>query len=115
MGRAQQSLELYELAYQFHQDYVQHQQPYTTTTNNDNNSENENENNEYNCSVASLKFTMIISNNIGEIHHIAGNHIMYKKCLHHLLSLIMYLVDNKVAVLDSSEMNEIFHNVSSIM
>jgi len=110
--RAQQSLQLYQLAYQLHQDYIQYQQPYTATTNN---SSSENENNEHNRSVSSLKFTMIISNNIGEIHHIVGNHILYKKCLHHLLSLIMYLVDNNVDVLDLSEMDGFYHNVSSIM
>ena len=41
----------------------------------------------------SLRFTMVIANNLGEIHRIVANHEKHQKCLEHLLSTLMFLVD----------------------
>jgi len=61
----------------------------------DNSIDNDNANaNDYNRSFGSLRFTMIVSNNLGEIHRLAGNKQKHTMCLHHLLSAIMYMVDS---------------------
>lgn len=41
----------------------------------------------------SLRFTMVIANNLGEIHRVVSNHEKHQKCLEHLLSTLMFLVD----------------------
>lgn len=99
-----QALQLYELAYQLHTDYVQQPLPSSGALSD-----------EHNRSIGSLRLTMIISNNLGQIHRVAGNSTKHKMCLHHLLSAIMYMVDCKFVVLDSTEMYGFYHNVSPIM
>ena len=42
---------------------------------------------------SSIKFTMIIANNLGQIHYAVNNTTKYYLCLQHLLSTIMFLVD----------------------
>jgi len=138
----QQALKLYELAYQLHIDYIQqseesssvsnnNQQPQelessisNNNNNNNNNNDNDNDNNsnndnnsddEYNRSIGSLRFTMIISNNLGEIHHAIGNTGKHTLCLQHLLSAIMYVVDSNLVVLNSNEMDGFYSNVAPIM
>ena len=131
----QQALKLYELAYQLHIDYIQqseesssvsnnNQQPQeleSSISNNNNNNNNDNDNNdnnsddEYNRSIGSLRFTMIISNNLGEVHHATGNTGKHTLCLQHLLSAIMYTVDSNLVVLDSNEMDGFYSNVAPIM
>ena len=75
----QQALQLYELAYQLHIDCIQqseesssvlnnNQQPQGLESSSNNNNNNVNDNNSddaYNRSIGSLRFTMIISNNLG--------------------------------------------------
>ena len=58
---------------------------------------------------------MIISNNLGEIHHATGNKGKHTLCLQHLLSAIMYVVDSNLVVLDSNEMDGFYSNVAPIM
>jgi hypothetical protein len=132
----QQALKLYELAYQLHIDYIQqskesssvsnnNQQPqelessirnnHNNNNNNDNDSNDNNSDDEYNRSIGSLRFTMIISNNLGEIHHAIGNAGKHTLCLQHLLSAIMYVVDSNLVVLDSNEMDGFYSNVAPIM
>jgi len=96
-----QSLKLYELTYQLHLDYEQKHQSQVH--------DNEQQ------SVGSLRFTMIIANNLGQIHKAAGNAEKHQMCLHHLLSAIMYMVDSQHLVLDSSEMDGFYQNVSPII
>jgi len=96
-----QALQLYELAYSLHMDYIQ--RPDAPPTG------------KYNRNVGSLRFTMIISNNLGEIHRDAGNPTKHKMCLQHLLSAIMYMVDCNLVILDSSEMDGFYQNLSPIM
>ena len=100
----QQALQLYELAYQFHVDYVQQQMSSSGALSG-----------EYNRSIDALRFTMIVSNNLGEIHRVAGNSAKHEMCLQHLLSAIMYMVDCKLVGMDSAEMDGFYHNVSPIM
>ncbi|OEU18204.1 hypothetical protein FRACYDRAFT_236475 [Fragilariopsis cylindrus CCMP1102] len=126
----QQALKLYELAYQLHIDYIQqseesssvsnnNQQPQesesSSSSNNDNDNNDSNSDDEYNRSIGSLRFTMIISNNLGEIHHAIGNTGKHTLCLQHLLSAIMYVVDSNLVVLDSNEMDGFYSNVAPIM
>ena len=90
----QKALQLYELAYQLHLDECQ------DSTNYDR--------------VGSLRFTMIVSNNLGEIHRIAGRQEKHEMCLQHLLQTIMYLVDSQTAI-DSIDLDGFFRNTSQIM
>jgi len=96
-----QALQLYELAYQLHIDYMQ--RPDAPPTGN------------HNRNVGSLRFTMIISNNLGEIHRREENPMKHKMCLQHLLSAIMYMVDCNLVILDSSEIDGFYQNLSPIM
>ena len=149
----QQALQLYELAYQLHVDYIQQSRQqqqqdddsteeddddamkttYSDDSDDDDDSiindttQHRNNNNtsthttdtsnstDYNRSIGSLRFTMIVSNNLGEIHRMAGNTQKHTMCLQHLLSAIMYMVDSKLVVLDSVEMDGFYKNVSPIM
>jgi tetratricopeptide (TPR) repeat protein len=102
-----QALQLYELAYQLHVDYIQQSES---------GSESESSyNDQYNRSIGSLRFIMIVSNNLGEIHRAAGNIEKHTLCLQHLLSAIMYMVDSNLVVLDSKEMDGFYQNVSPVM
>ena len=47
-----------------------------------------------NSSLGILQFTMIITNNIGEIHRVVGNQEEHDIHLQHLLKTIMYIVVN---------------------
>ena len=156
----QKALQLYELAYQLHVDYIQQQSQqqqdedededsteeeddddamkithsddsdddndsvindHTQEMNHNNNTsthttDTSTNSNDYNrCVIGSLRFTMIVSNNLGEIHRVAGNTHKHIMCLQHLLSAIMYMVDSRVVVLDSEEMEGLYHNVTPIM
>lgn len=84
-----QSLKLYELTYQLHIDSEE--------------------------SGGSLRFTMIIANNLGQIHKLAGNDEKHQMCLQHLLSAIMYMVDSYGHRWDSSDMDGFYRNVLPIM
>jgi tetratricopeptide (TPR) repeat protein len=125
----QQALQLYELAYQLRVDYIQQSQqeelnqPSNSNSNGSTNSDTDNDtdditnnNDEYNRSmVGSLRFTMIVSNNLGEIHRAAGNTEKHTMCLQHLLSAMMYMVDSDLLVLDSIGMDGFYSNVAPIM
>lgn len=84
-----QALKLYELTYQLHISSDQ--------------------------SVGSLRFTMIIANNLGQIHKLAGNAEKHQLCLQHLLSVIMYMIDSFGLHLDSRDMDGFYQNVLPIM
>jgi hypothetical protein len=43
--------------------------------------------------IGCLRFTMILSNNLGQVHRLAKNHKKHVKCLEHLLSTVMFLVE----------------------
>ena len=43
--------------------------------------------------VDSIQFTLIISNNLGEIHRVANNKAKHERCLQHLLSTLMFVID----------------------
>ncbi len=62
-------LRLYELAYQMEHEFY----------------------NPRNCS--SVRFGMIVCNNLSQIHRMARNYSKQQKCLQHLLSILMFVVD----------------------
>ena len=89
----QQSLHLYMLAYRLHTEYEEQQQQQqqeqeqessSTTSTSLFNSDN----------LGNLRFVMIISNNIGEIHRISNDTTKHVRCLEHVLSCIMHTVVN---------------------
>ena len=101
----QQALQLYELAYQLHADYIE-KHPFC---NNDNNSN-------YDQNLVNLRLTMLVMNNLSEIHRIAGNSTKHELCLQHLLSSMMYMSHHcNVVVLSPKEIDGFYHNVSPIM
>merc|ERR1711865_858191 len=84
-------LHLYMLAYRLHTEYEEQQQQQqqeqeslslssTSLFNSDN--------------LGNLRFVMIISNNIGEIHRISNDTTKHVRCLEHVLSCIMHTVVN---------------------
>jgi hypothetical protein len=105
MGILKQALRLYELAYQLHVDHIRVPKLHAGT----------HEKEQDRRMIDSLRFTMIISNNLGEIHREAGNMTKHRMCLQHLLSAIMYMVDKNIVALDSSEMDGFYRNVSPIL
>jgi hypothetical protein len=42
--------------------------------------------------VSSLRFNMIISNNLGQIHQLVKNEAKHRRCLEHLLATIMFVI-----------------------
>lgn len=105
----EQSLKLYELTYQLHCENNGEEQKQSKSLC------HVEEWNERRVAIASIRFTMIISNNLGQIHRVAGNSDKHLMCLQHLLSTIMYMVDSHLVVLDSTEMDGFYHNVSPLM
>lgn len=57
-------------------------------------------------SVTSIRFNMIIRNNLSQIHRLVGNHAKHKRCLEHLLSTVMVVTEYK----SRSAMNRILSN-----
>lgn len=45
--------------------------------------------------ISSLRLSMILCNNIGQIHYIVNDMTKYKRCLQYLLSTIMFFVDRR--------------------
>ncbi|KAG7344639.1 hypothetical protein IV203_019029 [Nitzschia inconspicua] len=99
----QKILHLYELAYRWQieleEDALQKQlqwqqgqkQQLQRTFHNNNN--NNNNNIELDASsVVSIRFNMIISNNLSQIHRLVHNHSKHRQCLEHLLATIMFVV-----------------------
>jgi hypothetical protein len=73
---------------------------------------------------------MIITNNIGEVHRVAGDTNKHQICLQHLLSAIMYMIDSNLTTtattvntnsssssqtLTEMMMDGFYYNVSPIM
>jgi len=92
-----QALQLYELVYQLH------------SSSNSNSNSNNNTDHHFDCDdddddatkcasacdddFLHLRFIMIVSNNIGEIHRLVGDKDKHHMCLQHLLCAMMYMVD----------------------
>ena len=56
--------------------------------------------------VTSIRFNMMIRNNLSEIHRLVGNHAKHKRCLEHLLSTVMVVTEYK----SRSTMNRVMSN-----
>jgi tetratricopeptide (TPR) repeat protein len=82
----QRALHLYELAYQLQRE------------------ENHN---------GSLRFTMIVANNLGQIHRAVKDESKHQQCLEHLLSTMMYLVDSRVRL--CIELDGFLRNASQLI
>ncbi|OEU14195.1 hypothetical protein FRACYDRAFT_240728 [Fragilariopsis cylindrus CCMP1102] len=119
---------LYELSYELQ--CREHVRIETIPVSNNNVSNNNNYVNNMNKQhLTNLRFLIIITNNLGEIHRVIGNQKKYTMCLQHLLSCIMYIVDNNRnnfdisgskslvhILLDSTEFVEgVIRNISSIV
>jgi hypothetical protein len=65
--------------------------------------------------VCSVRFTIIILNNLGEIHRIAGSRNRYMMCLQQLLSTMMFIVDCRENEEDSIELEGFFRNTSQLI
>merc|ERR1719491_2207912 len=120
MRTLEQALSLYDLAYQLNADYLrqQQQQPThssTTTMNSCDDCSDANNITDDARLIGSLRFTMIISNNLGGIHRLVGSTQKHLMCLQHLVSIIIYMVDCKLMRLDSKEMDGFYENVRPLM
>jgi len=114
----QHAVKFYELAYQLHVNHTE-QQSLHTYNNNDymmDDDDHEHDNNNR-AVVVSLRLTMIVANNLGQIHRVVGNSNKYTLWLQHLLSSIMYVGQQLVpnAVLNSTEFDGLIRNVSPIV
>ena len=95
-----QALRLYELAYELHENCLRESIMKA------------NDNGRY----TSLRFTLIICNNVSEIHRVTLNSAKYKMCLQHLMGIFcMYMVDCRVERMDSNDVDGFYHNLKSIM
>ena len=56
--------------------------------------------------VTSIRFNMMIRNNLSQIHRLVGNHSKHKRCLEHLLSTVMVVTEYK----SRSTMNRVISN-----
>ncbi len=74
----QKILQLYELAYRWQSEQEQGIASLTGRSS---------------SNFSSLKFTMIIANNLGQIHRMVNNMTKYRLCMQHLLSTMMFIVD----------------------
>jgi len=102
----EKALHLYELADQLHVNYLQQQPNSIVETSLEDDSRR---------SIGSIRFKMVISNNIGEIHRSVGDSAKHKMCLKHLLSTVMSVVNREDIHLDASVLDGYYHNLSSIM
>jgi hypothetical protein len=93
----QKSLKLYELAYQLHFDSAIDKNECDDIDN-----------------IGNVRFMMIVTNNLGEIHRIASCRTKHEVCLQHLLQTIMYLVDRQHSI-DSVELDGYLRNTSQIL
>jgi hypothetical protein len=71
----------------------------------------EEDNEQFDC----IRFTMIISNNLGEIHRAVNNRSKYVMCLQHLLSTMMFMVVDCHQTDDSLELDGFLRNTSPLI
>jgi len=64
--------------------------------------------------IYSPRATMIIANNVGEIHRAVHNYNKHSMCLQHLLSTMMYMIDCRIPV-SSIELEGFFRNTSQLI
>mmetsp|Transcript_25367 Transcript_25367/g.29043 ORF Transcript_25367/g.29043 Transcript_25367/m.29043 type:complete len:168 (+) Transcript_25367:3-506(+) len=111
----QHAVKLYEIAYQLYVTYTEPQALYEHNSTMNDNDEDHNDNER--AVAVSLRLTMIVSNNLGQIHRVAGNSKKYTKSLQHLLSSIMYMRQQFIPnmVFNSTEFDGLIRNVSPII
>lgn len=98
----QQASKLYQLAYELQTKHATQQQ-------------NDGDYN-WNDTLVSLRFMMLVTNNLGEIHRLAGNTAKRDMCSQHLWSAMMYMFHNcDRVVLTQDELDGFFNNLSTIV
>lgn len=112
----QQPLKLYELAYQMHLECQESSRSDAKATQETGGTTN----NRADHNHVNLRFMMLITNNISQIHKLAGNDTKHMQCLGHLLKALMYMSHDNGSesyntVLKSSEKDGIFENLSPIL
>jgi hypothetical protein len=70
---------------------------------------------EEDAQVDSIRFTMIIANNLSEIHRAVSNHDKHQKCLQHLLSTLMFVVDCHENERNAMDMDGFLRNTSELI
>jgi hypothetical protein len=96
------AMQLYELAYQLHVDEQQAQILLENSGHKTNEQDPAIKMDPTAERMGILRFTMIVSNNLGEIHRVVHNHVKHTMCLQHLLSTIMYVVDGHLREIGSA-------------
>mmetsp|Transcript_10360 Transcript_10360/g.30297 ORF Transcript_10360/g.30297 Transcript_10360/m.30297 type:complete len:356 (-) Transcript_10360:64-1131(-) len=78
--------------------------------------ENGFDNGDWNGSLVSLRFMMLVTNNLGEIHRLVGNIAKQEMCLQHLWGAMMYMFHNcERVVLTQDEQDGFFRNLSPLV
>lgn len=117
MEALKQPMKLYELAYQLHfqcketkqsppapQQSSSHTSCDDTSTGNDHN-------------LVDLRLMLLVTNNISQIHRLAGNEIKHNQCLEHLLNAVMYMnhICQNEKILSPREKDGTFDNLAPIL
>eukprot|EP00532_Pseudo-nitzschia_australis_P000416 CAMPEP_0168188352 /NCGR_PEP_ID=MMETSP0139_2-20121125/15590_1 /TAXON_ID=44445 /ORGANISM="Pseudo-nitzschia australis, Strain 10249 10 AB" /LENGTH=358 /DNA_ID=CAMNT_0008110761 /DNA_START=1152 /DNA_END=2228 /DNA_ORIENTATION=+ len=98
----QQASKLYQLSYELQTNHSL-QQPNNGDFN-------------WNDRLVSLRFMMLVTNNLGEIHRLAGNTAKRDMCLQHMWSAMMFMFHNcERVVLTKDELDGLFNNLSTIV
>lgn len=113
------ALKLYELAHQLHNDWCRRQDAaaYEAAAAVDPNNHEMSTSAQEHQKLFSLRFAMIISNNLGEIYRVTGSSAKHKQSIQYLLSTIMYGVDRNLGAFhpDSVEMDGFCRSVSPVL
>lgn len=69
---------------------------------------------EQDIQVECIRFSMAIANNLSEIHRAVSNHDKHQKCLEHLLSTLMFVVDCNDIDRSAIDMDGFLRNTSEL-
>jgi TPR repeat protein len=64
--------------------------------------------------ICSPRATLIVANNVGEIHRAVENHAKHAMCMQNLLSTMMYMIDCRIPA-SSIELEGFFRNTSQLI
>ena len=107
--KIRKAIRLYEVAYELH---VEQQRRYQEDTTEE--EEEATENQYKKVLLTSLRFIMIIANNMGECYRLQEDSLKHNMCLENLLSLMMYIVDCRLPT-ECIEMDGFLRNTSHLI
>ena len=109
METLKQPMKLYELAYQLQFQCKEVEQSRLQRSCDDTSTGNDH--------PFDLRLMLLMTNNISEIHRLAGNEIKHNHCLEHLLNAVMYMnqVCENEEILSPGEKDGIFDNLAPIL